>query len=357
MECSDPAAPVAEGVEAIDNCSGDVVVQYLGEIVEQGTCSSTITRTWSATDLCGNRSNCVQTITVVDSTAPTLSNLPSAEVTAECDAVPAAAEVSISDNCDANPTLVYNEERIDGNCPSNYTLVRTWSGYDQCQNTSEVFTQTIHVEDTTAPTFNSYEIYVHAPCDQLPGALTASDNCGSASVQLVSEMLSSGGCLGTLIRTYSATDECGNTSEAQQFVALIDNTAPVFVGLPEDMTVECSEASINDNGGVTSVDNCGQEVVLVYAEEIVGQDDDCPETYDIIRTWTATDYCDNVATATRTTHVQDTTNPVFSNFPQDLTISCEAEVPAVVYPSANDNCDSQVDITAETRLLKHKPSP
>jgi len=344
MECSDPAAPVAEGIEAIDNCSGDVVIAYLGEVAEGDACLTTLTRTWSATDICGNRANCVQVITVVDTTAPVLSNLPDGEITVECDAVPTAASVSIADNCDLNPTLVYNEERIDGNCPSNYTLVRTWYGYDQCQNNSSTYTQTIHVQDTTAPTFDAYEFYAHIECDQIPALITASDNCGEATVVVVEEVLNSGGCLGVLYRVYRATDECGNTSEAQQFISIMDTTAPEFVGLPEENTVECSEVVLNNDGGVTGSDNCGYDVVVTYSEQYVGQDDACPETYDIIRTWVATDYCENQATATRTTHVEDTTAPEFVNFPADMTISCDDEIPAVVYPTVVDNCDSNVDI-------------
>ena len=344
MECSDPAAPVAEGLEATDNCSGDVIITYLGEVAEGGPCYSTLTRTWSATDLCGNRADCVQVITIVDTTAPVLNNLPESEITVECDAVPAAAGVTIADNCDQNPTLVYNEERIDGNCPSNYTLIRTWYGYDQCENSTVTYQQTITVQDTTAPTFDPYEFYTHIECDQIPAIIPASDNCGEATVVVIEETLNSGGCLGTLHRVYRATDACGNSAEAEQYIAILDHTAPEFVGLPEDNTVECSEVVLNNDGGVTGIDNCENEVVITYSEQYVGQDDDCPETYDIIRTWVATDACDNQSTATRTTHVQDTTAPDFVTFPQDITISCDAEIPAVEYPTAVDNCDSDVDV-------------
>ena len=344
MECSDEMAPAAQGLEAIDNCSGDVVVQYLGQDSIGNACSSTVTRTWSATDICGNRSECVQVITIVDSTAPVLNNLPQGEITVECDAVPAAAQVSISDNCDQNPSLVYNEEIIEGNCPGNYTIVRSWYGYDQCQNSTATFTQTIHVQDTTAPVFDAYNLYDHIECNLIPAVITASDNCGSATVEVIFEVLQSGGCLGTYHRIYRATDECGNTTETEQFIAILDNTAPVLVGLPANDTLECSVVSLNNNGGVTGSDNCGQEVFVTYSEQYIGQDDDCPETYDIIRTWVATDYCGNESTDSRTTHVQDTTAPEFVNFPADVTINCDDAIPAVQYPTAIDNCDSDVDM-------------
>ncbi|MFN5296590.1 MAG: hypothetical protein ACK5BL_13735, partial [Flavobacteriales bacterium] len=341
IEC-DQEIPALATPTATDNCNGDVIVTFLGEVVSGDACNTTITRTWSATDLCDNRSECVQTITIVDTTSPQMGNLPAAELTVECDAVPAAANVTLVDNCDANPTLVYNEVRIDGNCPNNYTLVRTWSGYDQCQNETETYTQTIHVEDTTAPVFDAFEYYAHIECDQIPDTIPASDNCGGVNVEVISEIHQSGGCLGVLHRIYRATDLCGNTTEAEQFIAIMDTTAPTFVGVPSDMTVECSEVSLNDNGGVTGADNCGGDVTVEYMEEIVETDDNCANSYDIIRTWVATDYCGNTSEVSRTTHVVDTTAPVFVNFPADITVSCEDVVPATELPIAEDNCTANV---------------
>jgi len=45
--------------------------------------------------------------------------------------------------------------------------------------------------------------------------------------------------------------------------------------------------------------------------------------------------------------IEDTTNPYFYNFPADITISCEDELPAVVYPEAYDTCDEMVDVLYE----------
>jgi streptogramin lyase len=351
IEC-DQEIPAVATPSAVDNCAGDVTVEFLGEIVEGDACYSTITRTWSATDLCGNRTDCVQVITIIDTTAPEMGNLPEGEITVECDAVPAAADVTLVDNCDENPTLVYNEERIDGNCPNNYTLVRTWFGYDQCQNETSVYTQTIHVEDTTAPVFDAYEYYAHIECDQIPDTIPATDNCGGVNVEVIQEIHQSGGCLGVLHRIYRATDLCGNTTDAEQFIAILDTTAPEFVGLPSDLNLECSDVTLNDNGGVTGSDNCNGEVTIEYSEEIVETDDNCVNSYDIIRTWVATDFCGNTTTAIRTTHVDDTTAPEFVEFPADETISCEDAIPAVQMPIAIDNCADSVSIEYADEIIE-----
>ena len=345
MECSDPAAAVAEGIEAIDNCSGDVIVTYLGEVSEGDACVTTLTRTWSAADICGNRAECVQVITVVDTTAPVLSNLPEGETTVECDAVPSADGVSIADNCDTNPTMVFNEERIDGNCPGNYTLVRSWYGYDQCQNSTATYTQTIHVEDTTAPTFDAYEFYAHIECDQIPALITASDNCGNATVELIEEMHQSGGCLGVLYRVYRATDECGNSAEVEQYISIMDTTAPTATNAAIDTTIECGTEIPSYDPAFA--DNCGSELELTTASS--SETIDCVTT--VTEVYTATDYCGNTASVSRVITIVDTTTPTFTSFPADLVISCEESVPAVEMPTAQDSCDSDVTISYSDEMV------
>ena len=62
-----------------------------------------------------------QVITVQDTTDPILAGVPG-DVTVECDAVPAAADVTATDNCDLDVAIGYTETRTDGSCPDNYTL-------------------------------------------------------------------------------------------------------------------------------------------------------------------------------------------------------------------------------------------
>ncbi|MEZ4799968.1 MAG: hypothetical protein R2809_09395 [Flavobacteriales bacterium] len=39
--------------------------------------------------------------------------------------------------------------------------------------------------------------------------------------------------IATLSFVHVATDECGNSSEATQYINIVDTTAPVFVGIVE----------------------------------------------------------------------------------------------------------------------------
>ena len=72
------------------------------------------------------------------------------DTVAECDAVPAVASVTASDDCDPAPELVFAETRIDGGCPGEYGLRRSWSATDDCGNETSA-TQSISVVDTTPP--------------------------------------------------------------------------------------------------------------------------------------------------------------------------------------------------------------
>ena len=60
---------------------------------------------------------------------------------------------------------------------------------------------------------------VYLPCDDYDViTVDATDNCGEVTITYVEDPVS-GGCvapIGTLIRIYTATDECGNSSTLQQ---------------------------------------------------------------------------------------------------------------------------------------------
>jgi hypothetical protein len=105
VECN--AVPTAAILTATDNCNESTVTY--AEVRTNGNCPSNyiLTRTWTATDACGNTSSKTQTITVQDIQAPVLSAAP-ADVTVECNAVPAAAILTATDNCD-EPTVTYSE--------------------------------------------------------------------------------------------------------------------------------------------------------------------------------------------------------------------------------------------------------
>src|SRR5690606_27589503 len=261
-----------------------------------------IVRTWTATDECGNETIHTQTIYVEDTTAPTFNEALPSDIIVECDAIPTAATLTASDNC--GTASVDFSEITTGTCDT-LEIIRTWTATDECGNET-IHTQTISVEDTTAPTFNeALPSDITVECDAIPTAatLTANDNCGSASVDF-SE--STSGTCDTLeiVRTWTATDECGNETVHTQTISVEDNTNPVWTSMPSNMLVECSPTS-NDEfvawlNSFSGTDNCGSASVTHNSSGILT----CGNSATV--TFTLTDDCGNFITTDATFTIDDT---------------------------------------------------
>ena len=328
-ECSDEL--IMDAASASDNC-GEVTIEEVSETIA-GDCagSYTIVRTFTATDDAGNSTSATQTITVEDTTAPEFTSVP-ADYTAECSDELILDDASASDNCGA-VSIEVSSETLAGDAAGNYTVVRTFTATDDCGN-STTATQTITVEDTTAPEFTSVPADYTAECsDELVmDAASASDNCGEVTIEEVSETIA-GDCAGsyTIVRTFTATDDAGNSTSATQTITVEDTTAPEFTSVPADYTAECSDELILDDASAS--DNCGAVSIEVSSETLAG---DAAGNYTVVRTFTATDDCGNSTTATQTITVEDTTAPELT-IPADYTAECSDEL-VMDAASASDNC-------------------
>jgi len=229
----------------------------------------------------------------------------------------------------------YNgETRTDGACPNTYVLTRSWSATDGCGNSSTAI-QTINVTDTQAPALVGVPENITASCDAIPAAatVTATDNCDFTLTVIFSENNQVTESCGNIIRTWTATDNCGNSSSATQTITVVDNDAPVLANIPADVTISCDDIVRFNNTVNNAVACCPADASLTLTSNDVTTPGSCPGNYSITRTWTATDDCNNSATASQTINVQDITAP---------TITC---------PAAQDFCkavDNQYTITKLT---------
>ena len=121
------------------------------------------------------------------------------------------------------------------------------------------------------------------------------------------------------------TDDAGNSTTDVQVITVIDTTAPEFLTVPEDITIECSaedlEAVLSENA--TAGDLCGP-VVVEYVNEYSLTD--ALGNYTVTRTFTATDDAGNFSTAVQIVTVEDTTAPLLT-IPADYTVECSDEMP------------------------------
>jgi hypothetical protein len=67
-------------------------------------------------------------------------------------------------------------------------------------------------------------------------AVAASSDAGPV-ISNVTEQIFSGGCMGTLVRSYRFTNKFGEEATAEQFIFLSDTDAPVLIGVPADLQV------------------------------------------------------------------------------------------------------------------------
>jgi len=339
-------------LEATDNCT-EVVVTHT-DVQQSGGCYGNLIRTWIATDECGNVTTAEQIIGITDFVPPTIVGV-GEDMYIECDQDYVLPEVSAFDNC-GEASLSFDEEVIPGDCPNNYTVVWTWTAIDYCDNVT-VEEKRIFVSDNTDPTFTYVPASVDLDCtDAIPAAEdgTATDNCGTATVSMV-ETTELGSCPQsyTIVRTYTATDLCNNTAVAVQNIVISDTTPPVISGIDEELTYLCTE-SIPDPVGQTAIDACGEATIGFVDQQLPSE---CASEYDILRTFTATDECQNSSQFVQTIHVIDEVAPVLSAEPEDLVLDCEDEIPVPEVLTAEDNCDELVVVQYSQEYEGDQPTP
>jgi len=151
--------------EALGNGDGRIadtrcgVVEITASNGADPGCNANVTRTYTITEYADANSNgvrdagedtvldtaaCTQTILIHDTTAPVFAETPpEATISADCDTIPPAQTFTATDNC-GSAAVAYDEQRVDGDCASRYSLIRTWTASDNCGNQNS-FVQTVNV--------------------------------------------------------------------------------------------------------------------------------------------------------------------------------------------------------------------
>ena len=151
---------------ATDACSNPVTVALHSVDSVAGDCPQAwdVTRTFIATDACGNTDTTSQLVHIVDTVAPVLI-LGLDTVTLECGTPLPVNLPSYADACDIMVNVMeIMPDTTAGDCPGEYAVTRHFEAMDACGNTS-TSSQTVLFIDTGAPAFDNVPGPVTIECD------------------------------------------------------------------------------------------------------------------------------------------------------------------------------------------------
>ena len=242
-----------------------------------------------------------------------------------------------------NPKITYNDELINGNCPNNYTIKRTFTVRDD-ENNTLTHTQRLYKVDKQPPVFNNLPPKtINSTVRSIPpqGEISASDSCaGHIDIKKYrEEVLDQEGKLSKVIYKWVATDACGNENSFTQTINIKPEDSLVFLTTPQDITIECDTYKQNVTYP-TFKGTC--KPTISYNDERI--DGNCPNNYTIKRTFTVKDECNNTIIHSQIIRVQDTQKPIFiGELPKDIHTTIN-NIPKQKDISTTDNCTNNVKI-------------
>ncbi|MCP4975637.1 MAG: hypothetical protein GY931_05700, partial [Maribacter sp.] len=190
-----------------------------------------------------NQPNQVNWITVADDLNRTVS----------CDDVTALSDAQAleptTEFCDFTMNKTTGVFVADPSCESEGTHTNTWTFTDACGRVSETFTQVIYIEDTIAPSFNeALPSDTVAAYDNIPSpeTLTANDSCDTNPQVNFNQTYigDNGSTTYTIVRTWTASDCAGNTTEHTQNIFVTENGDPIGLAI--------NDVSLNESAGTAT---------------------------------------------------------------------------------------------------------
>jgi len=320
VECGDNvelASPEFEDCGGLTFSSADVFTSPF--------CSGQrLRRTFVLTDACGASTEAVQVVDYVDTTAPEIV-MPD-DATVSCPDVPLLEEVLVTDGCGSvSFTETIDTLMLDCGFQWERRVVAT----DVCGNVMEA-TQILAQIDTTQPSFINPPMDLELSCSEdIPEAALpqAVDDCSEVTITMT-ETQEAGACPAefTLVRTFVATDACGNASTTEQRLAFRDEVSP-SVSLDEEvqgdtLVVDCGEPIPSPQ--LTIEDNCSS---WSTTSAFVNTQGACNGENTQTITYTVTDACGNASSVTRAVRITDSQPPFPVQSPEDVVVLCGEPLP------------------------------
>ncbi|HET9325378.1 MAG TPA: hypothetical protein VFQ05_01270, partial [Candidatus Eisenbacteria bacterium] len=238
-----------------------------GPVVSNG-CNRSQTRTWTATDACGNTATAARTATWISDVTPPAFTGSYADVNLGCNPADPAGSLGTATATDAcgGVTITSSDGAVvtDG---CNRSQTRTFTARDGCNNTSTTSRTVRWISDLTPPAFTGSYADVTLGCNPANpagslGSATATDACGGVTITSSDGAVVTDGCNRSQTRTFTARDGCNNTSTTSRTVRWIsDLTPPVITTGGGSLTLGCNPSADDIAaalGTATASDNCGE---------------------------------------------------------------------------------------------------
>jgi gliding motility-associated-like protein len=336
ISCKSELGPTEFFVD--DNCdvvSGVTIEENLSQELPEFNCgpaSIVVTNTVLAEDNYGNTATATQVIILQpDEIAPT-AIVPS-DTTINClddlSILLSNGLIDAYDNCDGDLLSIDSSFVIEnGSCINDFVYKRYWTLTDSCGNVT-IDSQRITVLDEIAPNFTVPSDITIACGDDLLPEFTGqpydlSDNCSGIFDISYQDYVDTLSCPGdqTYTRIWTVMDSCLNTAIDTQFIHIIDTLAPVFTPpVFDSVYISCDQLhNLNTIIGPTDIIDACTSVDVDTSSVIINET--CPNTYEIVQTYTIQDECLNVVSTELRIFVFDTIAPEIDVEGSDLSIAC-----------------------------------
>jgi hypothetical protein len=329
-----------DGPTATDNCGIASITSNAPAVFPVGT---TIV-TWTVTDLGGYEVRLKQSVTIVDSEAPSMQVPASISMNTSRGASTSTinlAAPSATDNCGI--------ASISNDAPAAFpvgTTVVTWTATDLSGNKTTA-TQLVTVNDTEAPVFTAPPADITVSCENVPPASTpaVTDNADPAPVVSLVQTSTQGSNVSqasrynyVITRNWTATDNAGNTSAYTQKITVVDKTAPVINAPDFTVPTDPGVCSAVVRYAVSASDNSGGAVTLSYSKPNGSK----LSTGSTAITVTAKDVSGNIATKTFVVTVADKEAPAIKP-PANISVTVSSGSTGTSSinlgkPATSDNC-------------------
>ena len=305
-EATGPTTPVTVGLAiATDLVTDPVIITRTPEADAFAVGTHTIT--WKADDGNGNIITAEQTITITDTTKPSIALLGDNPQTVEFGSTYTDPDATATDLVDDDIKLtekIHAVSTVDTGTVGDYTVTYTVS--DTATNAATPVLRMVTVEDTAAPDITAPADITFEATDTLTplsrshyGTATSTDR-----EAMITDDAPLAFSVGVHTITWTATDTNTLFSTAAQTITITDTTAPDITA-PENITKEATGPTTPVTVGLaTATDLVTDPVIITRTPEA---DAFAVGTHTI--TWKADDDNGNIITAEQTITITDTTKP------------------------------------------------